>query len=280
MMASLATLRFLLIAVDVSPPPVSPPPSGNGHARFSNDRNLETSRSRAAAVRGDDCSDDMAWDGGFGNCSLYAPGAANQGFCTDDDACDACGCACSQDQGCSVAAGDAGSSGGAVSCSNDEEMWDGGMSIYIMCVYKYIYVCMYASHLITLLTLLNLLTSSGYGGCSSYAAGGENEGFCADDGACEPCCKTCSPAQCGALASLALQSLASCVSLPHAYQLVYPPRLPSTAPPPNTQLVSLSPSPHALALPSTLQPLHTPHCVHNPRTIPGVPPAHCSWSTP
>jgi hypothetical protein len=26
--------------------------------------------------------------------------------------------------------------------------------------------------------------------------------------------------------------------------------------------------------------LHTPHCVHNPRTIPGVPPAHCSWSTP
>jgi hypothetical protein len=115
-----------------------------------------------------------------------------------------------------------------------------GMAVYIY--YIYIYTYMPPSHL---LTLLNLLTNSGYGGCSSYAAGGENEGFCADDGACEPCCKTC-PAQCGATASLALHSctsLAPCVSLPHICQLVYPPRLPSTASPPNTPPFSLSPSP-------------------------------------
>jgi len=78
-----------------------------------------------------------------------------------------------------------------------------GMAVYICYIYMYTY--MPPSHL---LTLLNLLTNSGYGGCSSYAAGGENEGFCADDGACEPCCKTC-PSQCGATASRALHVVGS-----------------------------------------------------------------------
>jgi len=176
MRASLSTLRFLLIAVDVSPAPVTPaPPAAGydgdhvrfGHVRFSTEGESARSGPRAAAIRQDECSDQVSWDGGFGNCTSYARGGENEGFCTDDHACTACACSCSQDHGCLVAAGGAGGSGGGGSQCSDDAGWDGD-----------------------------------YGGCLTYAPGGDNEGYCVDDGACQHCSCSCA-AECGA-ASLAM----------------------------------------------------------------------------
>ena len=144
-----------------------------------------------------------------------------------------------------------------------------GMAVYIY--YVYIYVCLYASHLLTLLTLLNLLTNSGYGGCSSYASGGENEGFCADDGACEPCCKTC-PAQCGAPASLALHVVGSLrlssSCLPTC--LFFPPALHRL----NAKTPALVPS----SLPAHSRTLSQSAAVAHSSLR--VQPAHYAWCTP
>ena len=43
------------------------------------------------------CTDDPFFELDYGNCSTYAPGGINYGFCQEDGACDACGCACADE---------------------------------------------------------------------------------------------------------------------------------------------------------------------------------------
>ena len=43
------------------------------------------------------CSDDVSVDAGFGNCTTYASGRFNQGFCILDSMCDRCGCTCASE---------------------------------------------------------------------------------------------------------------------------------------------------------------------------------------
>ena len=56
----------------------------------------------AVECREPQCEDDPNWESdGYGDtCDMYAPGAQNEGYCSDDDACAPCGCSCAQDAAC------------------------------------------------------------------------------------------------------------------------------------------------------------------------------------
>jgi len=212
MIASLSKLRFLFVAVDVSSPAEASPGwsdrrartrslARSHNARFrahgattakSTGRGLDLygsgitgNASRPGAARRDvlqGCVDDASFDAGYGNCSTYATGGENEGFCSDDDACEACGCACVID--CVTADGGGGGAGGSgvsEGCK-DEASFD-----------------------------------AGYGNCSSYAVGGENEGYCKDDGGCDSCSCSCA-IECA-------EGVFMCVCVPPCVSIFSPPPL-------------------------------------------------------
>jgi len=164
MRASLATLRFIFIAIDVTAPAPLPSDGTDGNdLRFlaAHDANAQR-RTRV----GGPCSDDDAWDGGFGGCLSYAPGEDNAGYCRDDGGCSHCACACAQEcietsvggaagSGVSVGAGSDGVGNSDSDCLDDPSF------------------------------------EAGFGPCSAYAEGGENEGYCQDDDACLSCSCAC-----------------------------------------------------------------------------------------
>ena len=68
------------------------------------------------------CSDDISVDAGFGNCTTYASGHINQGFCILDSMCDRCGCTCASEcsEGIGFGIGNM-SSGGNVSMASGDD---------------------------------------------------------------------------------------------------------------------------------------------------------------
>ena len=129
MHSSLATLRYVIVAIDVRP--TEAPPSDDGpnvrtiprHKRdhpapqrkHGQGRRHPTRRSawmseadylaaggrrRVGAGGGEgssDCWDDRAWNVGYGGCEAYAGGGSNVGHCVEDGACGVCGCTCAQE---------------------------------------------------------------------------------------------------------------------------------------------------------------------------------------
>ena len=61
------------------------------------------------AETGTCCQDDDTFDNGFGECFTYVGGGANDGYCREDGACDACGCSCAGE--CSIEEAGSGMSG-------------------------------------------------------------------------------------------------------------------------------------------------------------------------
>jgi len=147
---------------------------------------------------GEGCSDDLTWEGPFGNCLTFAPGQANAGYCVLDEACEPCGCSCAEECGGMLAAASpmltttpipAGIS--PVTTPLPGYMDGGYMDSGYMDEGGYGEGCS------------DDLTWTGpeeWGGgdCVSYADPTQNAGYCVQDGGCEPCGCSCAE-ECGGM---------------------------------------------------------------------------------